>query len=352
MPTTNSRGGRSDDVEDDRMTDSDAFFSSPSPEESRSEYEASEGDVDDDSNEERHSTPVSHVATRRPARGGQSSVHRSRWAQTVRSSTVSTEVGIATEYPGPEAHNPEPGLVDGDPPAIQHHERPRQGCRVPKRFHQSPLPHSPPPFKDLTILEFYQVFPHDPAATLCLHHFIWLACAWFSRRRGDPELDIANLARQFPHSRVDHQLRYMRNDLVMAGIRQYDEWRQLPLEDLVEELKVEILTIEQRMRILRRNTIKRYGKAPSCCLNNGKALVCGFCTAMKYPKANLYDQMGALAGRATHGEIREDEEWLISRWPESTEDGPWLDAADAYGSVGGLHFLVDGCDNHVMIKFA
>ncbi|KOS16765.1 hypothetical protein ESCO_004657 [Escovopsis weberi] len=235
-------------------------------------------------------------------------------------------------------------------------------------FYESHLVRRAPSFKDLCQLEFYQVFPHDSASTLCLQHFLQLAEPWFRRRGGYPETATRRLARRFPHGRlgVRHaQDAGARDAQAMALVAQREPWRLRPVEELMEDLKEEVLAAEQHLRYDRRACVRRHARAPDCGVGDPLRLVCAFCTAVRWPKArDVYGKMELLRRRGGgHGAFREEDEAHLEGGPAEAAAKeaarrragarpPMLDATHAYRSVGGLHFLVDACDGRVMIKFA
>ncbi|KAL7791903.1 hypothetical protein V8C37DRAFT_381698 [Trichoderma ceciliae] len=231
-------------------------------------------------------------------------------------------------------------------------------------FFQDELRLGPPSFMDLARLEFFQSFPHDPAATLCRRHFMQLAQSWHMRRQGHTENMIYNLHQEFRHSGVESLLNYSRDRQILAQAVWDEPWRGMENGEFMASLQQHVDWAESGLREQRRSAIASTGIPPRCDLDSCGVLACGSCLAMTNSQVSLYDAVREARARTWHGEWQDgdtaafeehqrrridalDLEDAQSRQRDREE----MDMATAYASVGGLHFIVDVCNGETMIRF-
>ncbi|KAL7912197.1 hypothetical protein GGI35DRAFT_444650 [Trichoderma velutinum] len=211
----------------------------------------------------------------------------------------------------------------------------------------------PPSYKDLLWLEFYQTFPHDPAAILCKHHFLQLAERWFRRRQGHTEQTFYNLSQKFPYGRMENLLDYMRDQYILEQFIWDEKWRQMPHEEFMEILRVQLIHAEDELRERRHRAIAMTGKRPRCTLEGCGMLSCGYCLAWKNDGGDLYELVREARAKDVHGEWQEEDNAALKEYERSgvEEEGERVDIRPEYVSVGGLHFIADVCNGETMIRF-
>ncbi|KAK4085521.1 uncharacterized protein Triagg1_511 [Trichoderma aggressivum f. europaeum] len=211
----------------------------------------------------------------------------------------------------------------------------------------------PPSYEDLLRLEFYQTFPHDPAATLCKYHFLQIAERWYRRRQGQTEQMFHNIRKKFPHGRVENLFDYMRDGDILKQLIWGEEWRQMPHEKFMEALRLGLRYAEITQARHRREAIARTGKRPRCSLESCGKLSCGYCLARKNEGGDLYELMGEARAEELHGEWREEDVAAFEEYERRgvEEEGERADVRPVYVGVGELYFIVDVCNGETMVRF-
>ncbi|PKK50115.1 hypothetical protein CI102_7335 [Trichoderma harzianum] len=211
----------------------------------------------------------------------------------------------------------------------------------------------PPSYRELLQLEFYQTFPHDPAATLCKQHFLQLAERWFQRRQGQTEQTFHNIKEKFPYGGVEKFFDYMRDRDILKQVIWDEKWRQMRPDDFMDDLRIGLRYAEIELLRRRRTAIVRTGKRPRCSLESCGKLSCGYCLARKNYGGDLYELVREARARDVHGEWREEDFTAFEEYKrrEMEEEGERADVQPEYVSVGELHFIVDVCNGETMIRF-
>ncbi|RFU75865.1 hypothetical protein TARUN_6391 [Trichoderma arundinaceum] len=254
---------------------------------------------------------------------------------------------------------------------VVYHDFSREGIIPPERpsdqrfFFEDELRLGPPSFMDLTRLEFFQTFPHDPAATLCRRHFLQLAQSWFMRRQGHTENMIYDLNQEFPCSGVGSLLNFSR-DREILGQAVWDEpWRRMDHVEFMANLQQHLQWAEVGLEEQRRSAIASTGIPPKCDLENCGVLSCGYCLAMMNSEVNLYQAIREARAQTWHGAWQDrdapafeehqrrriDALGLVDTRQNGQRERRKIDMRPAYVSVGGLHFIVDVCNGETMIRF-
>ncbi|EHK17625.1 uncharacterized protein TRIVIDRAFT_226578 [Trichoderma virens Gv29-8] len=220
-------------------------------------------------------------------------------------------------------------------------------------FFEEQCESGPPSFKDLVQLEFFQTFPHDPAATLCKKHFLQLAEVWFQRRQGHTEKTIYQLSQKYPYSRVESLLNYTRDWSILQQVIWDEPWRQMPHEAFMKFLREQLHWAEIELRERRFRAIVKTGKRPRCTLENCGVLCCVHCLAEKNNGGDLYEWVKEARAEGRHGEWQDEDNAAVGEWKRRgiEEEGERIDIRPEYVSVGGLHFIVDVCNGKTMIRF-
>lgn len=211
----------------------------------------------------------------------------------------------------------------------------------------------PPSYRELLQLEFYQTFPHDPAATLCKQHFLQLAERWFQRRQGQTEQTFHNIKEKFPYGGAEKFFDYMRDRDILKQVIWNEKWRQTPAKEFMETLRIGLRYAEINQAEQRRKAIVRTGKRPRCSLESCGKLSCGYCLARKNNGADLYGLVREARAKETHGEWREEDLVAFEEYRRRgvEAEGERADVQPEYVSVGELHFIVDVCNGETMIRF-
>ncbi|KAF3076103.1 hypothetical protein CFAM422_001110 [Trichoderma lentiforme] len=211
----------------------------------------------------------------------------------------------------------------------------------------------PPSYRELLQLEFYQTFPHDPAATLCKQHFLQLAERWFQRRQGQTEQTFHNIKEKFPYGGVEKFFDYMRDRDILKQLIWDEKWRQMRPDDFMDDLRIGLRYAEIELLRRRRTAIVRTGKRPRCSLESCGKLNCGYCLARKNYGSDLSELVREARAKDVHGEWREDDLAAIKEYERRgvEEEGERADVQPEYVSVGELHFIVDVCNGETMIRF-
>ncbi|KAL5088398.1 hypothetical protein Trisim1_006606 [Trichoderma cf. simile WF8] len=210
----------------------------------------------------------------------------------------------------------------------------------------------PPSYRELLQLEFYQTFPHDPAATLCKKHFLQLAERWFQRRQGETEQTFHNIKEKFPYGGVEKFFDYMRDRDILKQVIWNEKWRQTPPKDFMETLRMGLRYAEVTQAQERRKAIVRTGKRPRCSLENCGKLCCGYCLARKNRGGDLYDLVREARATEPHGEWQGEDLAAFEEYKRRrVEEEERADVQPEYVSVGELHFVVDVCNGETMIRF-
>ncbi|KAL6825976.1 hypothetical protein J3E69DRAFT_366531 [Trichoderma sp. SZMC 28015] len=211
----------------------------------------------------------------------------------------------------------------------------------------------PPSYRELLQLEFYQTFPHDPAATLCKQHFLQLAERWFQRRQGQTEQTFHNIKEKFPYGGVEKFFDYMRDRDILKQVIWNEKWRQTPPKEFMETLRLGLRYAETRQARQRRKAIVRTGKRPRCSLESCGKLSCGYCLARKNRGGDLYELVREVRAKELHGEWREEDLAAFEEYKRRgvEEEGERIDVQAEYVSVGELHFIVDVCNGETMVRF-
>lgn len=238
-----------------------------------------------------------------------------------------------------------------DAPAIAIHEViiPRYRPTFFEQQHEA----GPPSYKDLLRLEFYQTFPHDPAATLCKQHFLQIAKRWFRRRQGQTEQTFHNISKKFPHGRVENLFDYMRDRDILKQLIWDEKWRQMPHREFMENLRLGLRNAEIEHRERRHAAIARTGKRPRCSLESCGKLSCGYCLARKNDIGDLYELVREARAEETHGEWQGEDLFAFEEFERRglEEEGERVDVQPVYVNVGGLYFIVDVCNGETMVRF-
>ncbi|KAL6695051.1 hypothetical protein J3F84DRAFT_399908 [Trichoderma pleuroticola] len=194
----------------------------------------------------------------------------------------------------------------------------------------------PPSYEDLLRLEFYQTFPHDPAATLCKHHFLQLAERWFRRRQGQTEQTFHNISQKFPHGRVENLFDYMRDRDILKQLIWDEKWRQMPHEEFMENLRTWLRYAEIAHRRRRHAAIVRTGKRPRCSLESCGKLSCGYCLARKNDGGDLYGLVRGARAKELHGDWREEDNAAFEEYEGRglEEEGERADVQPVYMATG------------------
>lgn len=211
----------------------------------------------------------------------------------------------------------------------------------------------PPSYRELLQLEFYQTFPHDPAATLCKQHFLQLAGRWFQRRQGQTEQTFHNIKEKFPYGGVEKFFEYMRDRDILKQVIWNEKWRQKRPEEFMETLRMGLRYAEIEQARQRRKAIVRTGKRPRCSLESCGKLSCGYCLARKNYGGDLYELLREARAKEPHGEWREEDSSALKEYEKRgvEEEGERADVQPEYVSVGELHFIVDVCNGETMVRF-
>lgn len=211
----------------------------------------------------------------------------------------------------------------------------------------------PPSYRDLLQLEFYQTFPHDPAATLCKNHFLQLAERWFQRRQGQTEQTIYNISQKFPYGRVEKFFDYMRDRDILKQVIWDRKWRKMRPDDFMDDLSIGLRYAEIELLRRRRTAIVRTGKRPRCNLESCGKLSCGYCLSRKNRGGDLYELVREARAKEPHGEWREEDLAAFEEYKRMgvEEEGERVDVQPEYVSVGELHFIVDVCNGETMVRF-
>ncbi|POR34916.1 Uncharacterized protein TPAR_04891 [Tolypocladium paradoxum] len=305
-------------------------------------------------------------------------------------SVISCHASAATPaFPGgqPAPHDASAGSSSDDSFSISEVE-----YKLPKlrEFRQALKIPSTPLIADLLQLELYQAYPHDIFATLCMDHFLPLARSWHQRRRGQLEPNLGVLATRYPNDCIRTS---MYTEAQMDSLREAirtEAWRARETDDLMEELEAAIRTAERKLQADRRTVIINTGRPPRCGLaHHGGAMVCVLCTALDVGSSNLLDSFRGRVNARRHGALRgaettlHDEHWdglgvpqpscghaaADSLDPEQMRalrrreqhetlcstpnsfDSDVEDPRAAYVNVGGLHVVVDACEDTPFIRF-
>lgn len=232
-------------------------------------------------------------------------------------------------------------------------------------FFEDELMLGPPSFMDLTRLEFFQTFPHDPASTLCRRHFLQLAQSWHMRRQGHTENMIHSLNEEFPYSGVGPLLNHARDRQILAQAAWDEPWRGMEQTEFMTSLEQHLNWAEVELREQRRSAIANTGIPPRCDLEKCGLLSCGYCIAMANEEGvNLYQAIREARAQTWHGAWQDGDTAAFEEHQRRRMDA--LDLGDglnghkdrreiemgsAYVSVGGLHFIVDVCNGETMIRF-
>ncbi|KAH6603498.1 hypothetical protein Trco_008273 [Trichoderma cornu-damae] len=256
------------------------------------ESEATEEDSDDEYKPRTDSRRVTPRVTKHHEGGGEDEEEKNEIPQTPGSMQASEQ-----DYTPPRDPNQTATYHDtaGEEAAPQ--ERPSDE----RFFFEDELRLGPPSFIDLTRLEFFQTFPHDPAATLCSRHFLQLAQSWHMRRQGHTENMIYDLNQEFPCSGVGSLLNFSRDREVLGQAVWDEPWRRMELAEFMRSLQQLLDWAEAELREQRRSAISGTGIPPRCELENCGALSCGYCLAMTNAEVNLYEAIREARAKSGHG---------------------------------------------------
>ncbi|KAL7945818.1 hypothetical protein V8C42DRAFT_357458 [Trichoderma barbatum] len=196
------------------------------------------------------------------------------------------------------------------------HERtaPQERSSEQLEFFEQQHETGPPSYEDLLQLEFFQTFPHDPAATLCKRHFLQLAGSWFMRRQGHTEKTIYDLSQKFPYSAPENLFEHTRDLGILTQVVWDEPWKQMSCGEFEEILRGQLHCVEAGLLQQRHRAIVETGNRPRCGFEDCGVLSCGYCLALKNDGGDLYELVRQARAEDQHGEWRSDDDAAIDEF--------------------------------------